>query len=216
MNQGKWDKKFRKVSNINTLRKMRNLIKKRKTQVVKNPPKLLGSQMSSQYRKVDWNKPYLECNQAKNAVKGPFLKCWRRLIADGQMKSFRFSKELNKVHYKTNNIQGLCLIRQIAALQQAKYFRPPSKRKKKVQKYPFIYDSAYIGQVQLFWYPKSKQWKLPLIKQWLNKRQYLFDQQNPFYKGFEKTKTFVKNCLFDGRVEKWDYYLQRFLSQGNK
>lgn len=215
MAQKDWDIMLHKVNNVRTLRKLRNLIKKRKQEVLKNPSKTVTSTMNTGYRQWDWSKKLIKTSQAKEILKDPFYKCWRRIVMDGQAKPVFLGNYRGSAHYNSNNIQGLCLMKQIAALQQSKYYRVTPK-KKKVQKFPYTFDSAYIGEIVIFWYPKSKQWKLPIIKQWLEKREYLFDQQNPFYKGIEKTRIFCKDCLLEGKIEKWDYYLQRFLSKGDK
>jgi hypothetical protein len=49
-----------KVNNVRTLRKLRNLIKKRKQEVLKNPSKTVTSTMNTDYRQWDWSKKLIK------------------------------------------------------------------------------------------------------------------------------------------------------------
>jgi hypothetical protein len=55
-----------------------------------------------------------------------------------------------------------------------------------------------------------------LVTDFLKTKEYLFDEDSPFFKGHNKTRKFIEKNLFNGKPEKWDYYLKRFLRENNK
>ena len=81
---------------------------------------------------------------------------------------------------------------------------------------PFYFDSMYIGRVKICNYPKSKEERAKDVEKYLHSKEYLFDEDNPLSKKLKDTKIFIKKNLFNGKVEKWDYYLQRFLMKNTK
>ena len=80
---------------------------------------------------------------------------------------------------------------------------------------PFYFDSLYRGKIWICQIPISKLEKSKLVTEFLKTKEYLFDEDSSFFKGHNKTRKFIEKNLFNGKVEKWDYYLKRFLSENN-
>lgn len=200
-----------KISQVKTLSDLQKLLKIRRKYAV-NSKKNLYRNMSKDYKKVDWKRDYIPSEQAKQILNDPFYKCWRRLYADKETQPIISKENRNIVTYKTENIQGLCLLKQLAALQQNKYFTK-SRSVKRKQDAKFYYNSAYLGQIFLFSYPKSKEWKAELLTEYLHTKEFLFDQDSIYWRGLEELKYFIKRFLMNCKVERWDYNLQRFLTK---
>ena len=70
---------------------------------------------------------------------------------------------------------------------------------------PFYFDSAYRGRVFLFSYPESREWKAELLTEFLKTKEFLFDEDNPHWKGMKKVRYFCYKFLMNAKVEKWEY-----------
>ena len=199
-----------KISQVKTLSQLRKLIKTRK-RAAKQGSKLYGK-LNKSYKKVDWKRQYIPTTEAKEILDDPFLKCWRRLYTDKEIKPIKNDKNLSNVVYKTENIEGLCLIKELASLLEVKYLQKIPKYVKQ-QGVPFYFDSAYRGRVFLFSYPKSKEWKAELLTQFLKTKEFLFDEDSPHWKGMKKVRYFCQKFLMNCKVERWQSQVQRFLSE---
>lgn len=200
-----------KISEVKTLSELQKLLKIRKRNAV-NSKKSLYRNMNKDYKKVDWRRDYIPSQQAKQILNDPFYKCWRRLYADKETQPIISKENRNIVTYKTQNIQGLCLLKQLAALQQNKYFSKSRVNKSKDDT-KFYFNSAYMGQIFLFSYPKSREWKAELLTEFLKTKEFLFDEDSPYWKGLDQLKYFLRKYLMNCKVERWDYNLQRFLTK---
>ena len=60
--------------------------------------------------------------------------------------------------------------------------------------------------------PESKLEKSKLVTEYLRKKEFLFDKDSPYFKGNSKVRRFVMSNLIYGKPEKWDYYVERFLT----
>ena len=76
---------------------------------------------------------------------------------------------------------------------------------------PFYFDSIYLGKCYLCSHPITSEWKAPLLTQFLKEREYIFDERTPFGRPLKDIRKFVGKTLVRSKVEKWDYYFQRFL-----
>lgn len=203
-----------KVSEITTLKELRNVIRKNKNIARAKVKKSFYYRMNKKYKQLDWNKEYLYPHQIVPCLEGQFFRCWRKLKANKEIKPQYISKCLKKIAYKRYNIQGLFLLQQIAAQQEKKILAKKKKKRPWKPKYiPFFFDSAYLGRIQICSYPESRKWKSELLTQFLHKKEFLFDEDSPHYKGLKKTKRFVATSLMGGKVQKWEQHLQRFLLQ---
>ena len=199
-----------KKSNVpNTLSQIQKQIKRFKNKARKNYVCLLGK-LNKQYKKIDWYKKRFITSQIKDAIQDQNFKRWRRIKAD---KEVAIKKEGNNYYVQRQNLQGLCLLRQICCQLQGDYVRKPYKKKYKAQSVPFYFDSAYRGRVFLFSYPKSKEWKAELLTQFLKTKEFLFDEDSPHWKGMKKVRYFCYKFLMNAKVERWQSQVQRFLSE---
>lgn len=205
-----------KVADITTLSELRKAIKYNKRVATKLRGKSFYFRMNKNYRYLNWDKPVFQTSQIKQSFDDDFFKCWRRLYADKDLLPHLKSGE---AFYNKTNVQGLCLLKQVAAqLQQRYYMKPPKKnKKKKVKKQyvPFHFDSIYLGKCYICSYPKTMQWKAPLLTQFLSDKQYIFDQTNQFGRPLKDLRRFIGKNLMNGRVQKWDFYFKRFLTKTN-
>lgn len=150
-------------------------------------------------------------------IQDKYFRCFRKMCRRKQIITKRVS---NKFTVKKSNIQAICLIKQVCSQIQQKYLTITSKKqirrkkKKKVKTKKYFFRSKYAGKVYLCRYPKSLQWKIEQMQTFLKDRQYIFDSSSPFGKPMKDIKYFIRKTLVKSKVQKWDYYFNRFLSEG--
>lgn len=203
---------YKKCHVPNTLKALRKEIKRFKY-LARSERKSLYRDMNKKYKNLDWSKKQFEPKQIVDSVNDEQFKCYRRMKMDGQIKSI---KSNNKYKIQRQNLQGVFLLRQISVSMQNKYMILPKHVKRKPVQYSSLYfDSAYIGRYYICAYPKTLEWKEPLLIEYLKTKEFLFDETSPFFKGYEKTRRFIEKSLMKGSVEKWDFHLQRFLAKND-
>lgn len=199
-----------KISQVKTLSQLQKLIKTRK-RAAKQGSKLYRN-LNKCYKKVDWKRQFIPTSEAQQILDDPFLKSWRRLYADKELKSIKNSNSPQDIVYKTENIQGLCLMKELATLLEVNYLRKKVKSVK-VEYKSFYFDSAYRGNIFLFSYPKSLEWKAELLTDFLKTKEFLFDEDSPHWKGMKAVRYFCLKYLMNAKVERWQSQVQRFLSE---
>lgn len=204
-----------KKSNVpNTLAQIKKQIKRFKNKAKKNCQHLYGK-LNKNYKKLDWNKKRFITSEIKDVIQDQNFKRWRRIKAD---KDVAIIKEGKNYYVQRQNLQGLCLLRQICCQLQDDYLSDTKENKKyksKVQYVSFYFDSAYRGNVYLFSYPKSKEWKAELLTVFLKTKEFLFDEDSPHWKGMKKLRYFCLKHLMNSKVERWQSQVQRFLSESD-
>lgn len=85
------------------------------------------------------------------------------------------------------------------------YWYDAQKSQYKIEYKPFHFDSAYRGDIYLFSYPKSREWKAELLTEFLHTKEFLFDEDSPHWKGMKKLRYFCLKNLMNSKVEKWEY-----------
>lgn len=168
-------------------------------------------QLTKNYKKIDWSKKTLLDSQVKPYIAQNYFKCYRRMKADKQLRYIPIT--CNRYKIQKENLQIICLLRQVGVSLEEKYFDKISNYRKKPQYVPFYFESAYQGNIWICSHPKTLSWKAELLTPYLHTKEFLFDQSSPYFKGMRKTKRFIQKNLMNGKVQKWDYYVQRFLLQ---
>lgn len=194
----------------NTLAQIRKKIKEYKRQGRKIRVRVYQN-MNKEYKQFDWTNKYFLSKDVKQHLNDSYFKCYRRLLSDKQL----LVRQINANDYaiERQNLQGICLLKQLCAQVDDKYFtqKKNKKRKRKVKYLKFYYQSAYTNKMILAYYTKEVEWKIPFVRQFLSKKEYIFDSTNQFYKGMSQIKKFVKNSLINCKIQRWDYNFQRFL-----
>jgi hypothetical protein len=81
---------------------------------------------------------------------------------------------------------------------------------------PYSFDSKYLGKCYLCSLPKTSDWKIPLLTEFLKSKEFIFDERTPFGRPLKEIRKFVSKTLIVSKIEKWDYYFQRFLRERTK
>lgn len=199
-----------KVSEIKTLSQLKKAIENNKKLAKRLKKKNLYGSMSKKYKELNWDKPTFLTSQIRDCFDEQFYKCWRRLYIDKELKAYGKSYE---AYYNKTNVQGLFLLKQIAAQTQQKYFNKSNKKKWKPKYIPYYFDSKYLGKCYICSYPQTMEWKAPLLTEFLQDKQYIFDQTNPYGRPLKELCQFIGKNLMNGKVQKWDFYFQRFLHE---
>lgn len=173
--------------------------------------KSLYSKLNKGYKTLNWYKERFPTEQLKPNITDDYFKCYKRMLED---KELRVQKQGTTYYADRQNVQGICLMKQLCALMQSKYINHISNKSWNPKKYnQFYYDSDYLGRIKICNYDCSKDWKIPMIVEFLKDKQYIFDQDNMFGKRLSQVKIFIHKQLIKGKVEKWDYYFKRFLAK---
>lgn len=202
---------YRKSSVPNTLSQIKKQIKKFKNKARRKRTSLY-KKLNKKYRTIDWSKKLYPTTQIIDSIQDQNFKKWRRIKCDKQVALQKIGK---KYYVQRQNLQGLCLLRQLCCQLEDTYLEKTVKNKKKPKLTKFYFDSVYLGRVFLFSYPKAKEWKGQLLTEFLKTKEFLFDEDSPYWKGMKKLKYFCHKYLMNVRVEKWESQVQRFLSEND-
>lgn len=199
---------YKKSHVPNTLSQLKKEIKRFKKRAKKNHKHLYG-RLNKSYRKIDWNKRQFTTSEIRQNIEDQNFKRWRRIRADKQV---AITKRGANYYVSRQNLQGLCLLRQVCAVMEYTYFIQ-NKYKAKIEYKPFHFNSSYRGDIYLFSYPKSREWKAELLTEFLHTKEFLFDEDSPHWKGMPKLRYFCLKNLMNSKVERWEYQVQRFLAK---
>jgi hypothetical protein len=134
-----------------------------------------------------------------------YHKSWRILLRQGDLKAIIRNNTHNDVVYLKDNVESICLLKEIGAQFEEEFFNKPKPTVSKIEYKPFHFDSAYRGDIYLFSYPKSREWKAELLTEFLHTKEFLFDEDSPHWKGMPKLRYFCLKNLMNSKVEKWEY-----------
>ena len=134
-----------------------------------------------------------------------YHKSWRILLRQGDLKGMIRNNNPCDVVYLKDNVESVCLLKEIGAQMEEQFFGKIIIKPKKTKYKPFHFDSAYRGDIYLFSYPVTKEWKAELLTNFLHTKEYLFDEDNPHWKGMKALRYFCLKNLMNSKVEKWEY-----------
>lgn len=193
-------------------------IEKRRDKVYKIRNNKLYNKVNKNYKNLPWCKETYTKNDLIDSIDNIPFPVWRKMREYGWLKFQQTSPRTNDGYYKKSNIEQIFLLQELMCQMDDDFWQPYDiTRNKKFPWRPeyvqFRFNSAYVGDIYICSIPKSKLEKAKLVTEWLHKKEFLFDEDNPFFKGFTKTRKFIEKNIFNGKVEKWDFYLQRFLNE---
>lgn len=170
-------------------------------------------QYNKGYKKLDFTKDYFTTAEIREQMNDEYHKTWRILLRQGDLKAIIRNNTHNDVVYLKDNVESICLLKEIGSQFEEEFFNKPKPTVSKIEYKPFHFDSAYRGDIYLFSYPKSREWKAELLTEFLHTKEFLFDEDSPHWKGMPKLRYFCLKNLMNSKVEKWEYQVQRFLAK---
>lgn len=206
-------------ANLEEIKNALNKIQKLKERTAKKDRFCrLYSKVNRNYKELPWYKDAFSPQEINDVSDNLALPVWRKMREYGWIKVQLDGKRRNDSHYKKTNVENIFLLQELMCQMDDEFWQSYDKKYKKKKPWkpemiPFFFDSAYLGRIQICKYPKSRDWKAELLTEFLHKKEFLFDEDSPYYKGLEKTKRFIEKSLMNGSVEKWEHHLQRFLLQ---
>lgn len=168
---------------------------------------------NKEYKKLDFTKDYFTTAEIREQMNDEYHKSWRILLRQGDLKAIIRNNTHNDVVYLKDNVESVCLLKEIGAQFEEDFFNKPKPTAIKIEYKPFHFDSAYRGDIFLFSYPKTLEWKAELLTEFLHTKEFLFDEDSPHWKGMPKLRYFCLKNLMNSKVEKWEYQVQRFLAK---
>jgi hypothetical protein len=138
--------------------------------------------INKKYKELDWTRDYFYSKELREAIEDKYFKCWRRMYAD---KELRPNGRLTDCRYSKNNAEMICFLKEVSAFTEDRIHYTKKKKRKMPEEIDFYFDSIYIGRKKLFKFAKTKEWKVKAVTDYLKTKEYLFDKESPFYKGFE-------------------------------
>ena len=203
------------MSNFQTLKEVKDALKKiekKKIKAKKNKEKSFYNTTSKEYKKFDWRKSLIETTDLHNIAKDSIIGVVRKARELKKIKVVR--KNGNQFYYSTTNIGGLFLLQEQMCQMDEYFMTKPNKVKYKSKKYiSYYFDSLYLGRCYICSHPESLQWKHELLTDFLQDKQYIFDETNEFGRPLGEIRKFIAKKLMNCRIEKWDYQFQRFLAK---
>lgn len=165
------------------------------------------------YKKLDFTKDYFTSAEIREQMNDEYHKTWRILLRQGDLRGMiRNNNPCNVVYFK-DNVRHICLLKEIGAQLEEQFFTKIEPKVHKPEYKPFHFDSAYRGDIYLFSYPKSREWKAKLLTDFLHTKEFLFDEDSPHWKGMKALRYFCLKNLMNSKVERWEYQVQRFLAK---
>ena len=180
----------------------------------RNKGNYLYSKFDKTYKKIDWSSEKIDNHTVRQILQNNVMMTYDKLVENKKLRFF--SNGCRKEgYYLRSNVQNLLLVQELMSQMDDRYWMKKSNEKWKPEYVPFYFDSVYRGKIWICQIPITKIEKSKLVTEFLHTKEYLFDEDCPFFKGHNKTRNFIEKNLFNGKVEKWDYYLKRFLSENN-
>lgn len=201
---------------LQTLQDVREALKKVENykKREKNKPRAYAS-IGKEYKKIDWSKKTISIKDAKKIFQKTLLPVQRKMRNYGWLKFVHDKNCTDGGYYGRNNVENLFLLQEQMCQMDDQFWRAKYKNTWKPVFVPFTFDSKYLGEINLCFYPKSREWKAPLLRDFLKNKQYIMDETCPFGRPLKEVREFVKNLMYS-KVERWDYCFQRFLSENTK
>ena len=176
---------------------------------------ILYNKVNKKYKKIDWNVKKFRYKQLQEILQNSALHCFYRLVKDKHLRNHNVGQG-----YLKDNVEKLFLMQELMCQMDFKFWVNTHNKKKKQKPWRpqyvrFQFDSLYLGKIYICTIPKSKIEKSKLVTQYLHTKEYLFDQDNEYFKGLKRVKYFICKNLINGKIQKWDFYLKRFLAENN-
>lgn len=206
------------MSDLQTLKEIRTALayvqKKKRDFKRHKKAKRLYSQVNRKYKDIDWSKDKIISYEANDILSGKsYIYKRHGLLKRHADCNNKFIHTTKNTYYKKSDVEKIFLVQELKCSMDDDFWKNTKNVKWKPEYIPFYFNSAYIGNVWICSYPKSLSWKAELLTEYLHSKEYLFDESSPFFRGRTKTYKFIEKNLMHGKVDKWDYYLQRFLSE---
>ena len=176
------------------------------------------TKLNRSYKNLPWYKDRFMYDELKEVFQNTALPVFRKMRNYGWVKCQHYEGDSihDKGYYLKSNIENLFLLQELMCQMDDDYWGFDKNHKRhKVEYIPFYFDSVYLGKIKICSYPKTLEWKAEQLTKFLHSKEFLFDEESSFYKGYKKTIYFITNNLMWGKVEKWDFYLKRFLAENN-
>lgn len=170
---------------------------------------VLHNQVNKKYKEIDWSKKWFTIQDISDSLPNTTLGVFRKLREIKKVKCF------NLKYYKKSNIENLFLLQELMCQMDDQFWVKEKKYKVKQKYVPYRFNSAYLGDIYICSIPERNIWKMELVTNFLKDKQFIFDKDSPFGKPIKKVRYFIEKCLFDCKVEKWDFNYKRFLSENN-
>lgn len=181
----------------------------------KNRDRFLYSNVNKSYKKLNWAKEKFNNAEAKEVFENTALPVQRKMREYGWLKYYP-NNNINDGYYLKSNVENLFLLQELMCQMDDDYWISVYKPVyKKAPMKPFHFDSAYRGDVYLFSYPLTKEWKAELLTKFLKTKEFLFDEDSPYWKGMKKLRYFCLKNLMNSKVERWEWQVQRFLTKND-
>lgn len=176
----------------------------------------LYNKINKDYKKIDWSPEKINNRIAKEIFTDSVYPVWRNMLSFGILKFHPIGNSKSDGFYIKTHLEDLLLVQELMCQMDEQYWCTIQPVNWKPEYVPYYFDSAYRGKTWICQIPVSKVEKSKLVTDFLKTKEYLFDEDSPFFKGHNKTRKFIEKNLFNGKPEKWDYYLKRFLRENNK
>ena len=172
----------------------------------------LYNKINKRYKTLDWTKNEFNNTEMKEAFENTALPVQRKMRNYGWLKYYPIN-HTKSGYYLRYNVENLFLLQELMCQMDDDYWCDVPRSKYKIEYKPFHFNSAYRGDIYLFSYPKSREWKAELLTEFLHTKEFLFDEDSPHWKGMPKLRYFCLKNLMNSKVEKWEYQVQRFLAK---
>lgn len=169
----------------------------------KSRDKHLYNGLNKAYKNLDWNKDKFGNSEVKEVFENTALPVQRKMRNYGWLKYYPINN-MNNGYYLKNNVENLFLLQELMCQMDDDYWDVYPPIKQKIEYKPFHFDSAYRGDVYLFSYPISREWKAELLTDFLHTKEFLFDEDSPHWKGMKKLRYFCLKNLMNSSVERWE------------
>ena len=178
----------------------------------KSRDRYLYNGLNKAYKKLDWSKDKFNNVEMKEAFENTALPVQRKMRNYGWLKYYP-KNSMNDGYYLKSNVENLFLLQELMCQMDDDYWDVYPPIKQKIEYKPFHFDSAYRGDIYLFSYPISREWKAELLTDFLHTKEFLFDEDSPHWKGMKKLRYFCLKNLMNSSVERWEQQVQRFLAK---
>ena len=178
----------------------------------------LYRKVNKKYRNLPWHKDTFQWTELKETVEGTCLPVFRKMRNYGWVRwQHKETQCVGEGHYLKSNIENLFLLQELMCQMDDDYWFPSKSNKSScfVKYSSFYFDSVYLGRCFICSYPKTLEWKEPLLTQFLKDREYIFDERTQYGRPLKDIRKFVGKTLIKSKVEKWDYYFQRFIRKSD-
>lgn len=209
-------------NNKQSLKEIRELLAnvEKVRQSRKETRELLYNTVNKAYKNINWRDEGISTKESDIVFENTTLPVKRKMRDYKWLryKNFGKKKDVKHGYYPIKNVENLFLIQELMCHMDDEYwdFSRQKRYKWRTELVSYYFDSAYIGNTYICQIPITKVEKSKLVTEWLKKREFLFDETNGLTRPLKYVRRFIKRNLMNGKIEKWDYYLKRFLYKETK